>query len=160
MQVDAIARRRGGACSCEADGAFAQDLVGCGGQNISPPACRCTRLQGYEYFGIHSTRAGTAYREWAPAARAAQIVGDFNDWQGQAMTREPNGVWTIELPNGGRRGVAGPGPARPIARALAGRPGLSGSDRRGAVAACTDALLEFPSIPLGVLRQHARMHAC
>ena len=35
---------------------------------------------GYEYFGIHRIRGGWVYREWAPAADAMYLMGDFNDW--------------------------------------------------------------------------------
>lgn len=44
--------------------------------------------RGWEYFGL--TRVcvdgtnGIMYREWAPAARAASLVGDFNAWDAAA----------------------------------------------------------------------------
>ncbi|KAL9260821.1 1,4-alpha-glucan-branching enzyme 1, chloroplastic/amyloplastic-like protein [Drosera capensis] len=50
--------------------------------------------RGYEKFGF--TR-----REWAPGAKSASLVGDFNDWNPNtdAMTRNEYGVWEIFLPN-------------------------------------------------------------
>jgi 1,4-alpha-glucan branching enzyme len=41
------------------------------------------------------------YREWAPGATEAELIGDFNDWKGQAMQRDDFGTWTIKLPEGG-----------------------------------------------------------
>ena len=42
------------------------------------------------------------YREWAPAAQAAQIIGDFNGWQGTPLARDEFGVWSVRLPDGAR----------------------------------------------------------
>ncbi|KAI7833863.1 glycoside hydrolase superfamily [Kickxella alabastrina] len=36
--------------------------------------------RGYEDFGLHVTEDGVRYREWAPGAKAASLVGDFNGW--------------------------------------------------------------------------------
>lgn len=36
--------------------------------------------QGYEYFGFNRTEGGIVYREWAPAAAGASLIGDFNSW--------------------------------------------------------------------------------
>ena len=33
---------------------------------------------GYLYFGFHRTDGGWVYREWAPAADALYLTGDFN----------------------------------------------------------------------------------
>lgn len=35
------------------------------------------------------------YREWAPGAAEAQIIGDFNGWEGQPMERDDFGTWSI-----------------------------------------------------------------
>ncbi|KAI4965287.1 hypothetical protein ZWY2020_054896 [Hordeum vulgare] len=45
--------------------------------------------------------AGITYREWAPGAHSAALVGDFNNWNPNAdtMTRDDYGVWEIFLPN-------------------------------------------------------------
>ena len=54
---------------------------------------------GYKYFGFHRTRTGWVYREWAPAAEAIYLTGDFNEWNSRshAMTALDNGVWEIEI---------------------------------------------------------------
>ncbi len=54
---------------------------------------------GYNYFGFHRTRTGWVYREWAPAAEAIYLTGDFNEWntRSHAMTALDNGVWEIEI---------------------------------------------------------------
>ncbi|MEZ6089282.1 MAG: alpha-amylase family glycosyl hydrolase [Pirellulaceae bacterium] len=40
---------------------------------------------------------GVAFRVWAPNAKHVAVVGDFNDWNGQAapMTREESGCWFV-----------------------------------------------------------------
>ncbi len=35
---------------------------------------------GHTYYGLHKTKEGWVFREWAPNARAIYLVGDFNDW--------------------------------------------------------------------------------
>ena len=40
------------------------------------------------------------YREWAPAAQSAQLIGDFNGWQGTPLERDDFGVWSVRLPDG------------------------------------------------------------
>ena len=54
----------------------------------------------HEYYGFHHTRDGWVYREWAPAAEALYLMGDFNDWNETAapMTRLDNGNWELFLP--------------------------------------------------------------
>ena len=54
---------------------------------------------GYEYFGFHQTENGWIYREWAPAADAMYLTGDFNDWNTEShpMTPIDNGVFEIYL---------------------------------------------------------------
>ena len=54
---------------------------------------------GHNYFGIHRTRDGWVYREWAPAADAMFFTGDFNGWDTGAcqMTRLENGVFEVCL---------------------------------------------------------------
>ena len=54
---------------------------------------------GHKYFGFHRTRGGWVYREWAPAAEAMYLTGDFNEWNSRshAMTSLDNGVWEIEI---------------------------------------------------------------
>ncbi len=54
---------------------------------------------GYHYFGFHKTIKGWVYREWAPAADAVYLTGDFNDWNTRShpMTPLDNGVWEIKI---------------------------------------------------------------
>ena len=35
---------------------------------------------GHHYFGLHRAVGGWVYREWAPAAEAMYLTGDFNGW--------------------------------------------------------------------------------
>lgn len=54
---------------------------------------------GAEYFGIHKVEGGWVYREWAPAAEAMFLMGDFNGWAKNAnpMRYLGNGVFEIFL---------------------------------------------------------------
>lgn len=59
----------------------------------------------YDSFGLVRQRrraqAGWLFREWAPAALAASLVGEFNDWDTRAhrCAREEGGIWSIFLPD-------------------------------------------------------------
>ncbi|KAJ2514792.1 alpha-1,4-glucan branching enzyme [Coemansia sp. RSA 1939] len=57
--------------------------------------------QGYKEFGLHVTAEGVRYREWAPGAREASLVGDFNGWDVNAnpMERNEYGVWETVVAN-------------------------------------------------------------
>ncbi|KAJ2059092.1 alpha-1,4-glucan branching enzyme [Coemansia sp. S146] len=57
--------------------------------------------RGYENFGLHVTDEGVRYREWAPGAREASLVGDFNGWDigANPLTRNEYGVWETVVPN-------------------------------------------------------------
>ncbi|GMY25141.1 1,4-alpha-glucan-branching enzyme 2-2, chloroplastic/amyloplastic-like isoform X2 [Fagus crenata] len=57
--------------------------------------------RGYEKFGFTRSDTGITYREWAPGAKSAALIGDFNNWNPNAdvMTRNEFGVWEIFLPN-------------------------------------------------------------
>ncbi|KAJ7976080.1 1,4-alpha-glucan-branching enzyme [Quillaja saponaria] len=57
--------------------------------------------RGYEKFGFTRSDSGITYREWAPGATSAALIGDFNNWNPNAdiMTRNEFGVWEIFLPN-------------------------------------------------------------
>jgi len=49
----------------------------------------------------HEGVTGTSFSVWAPHARAARVVGDFNSWSGvgHAMRRlDDNGVWELFIP--------------------------------------------------------------
>ncbi len=54
---------------------------------------------GHHFFGFHRTEDGWVYREWAPAADAIFLTGDFNDWNTQShpMKKEKNGVFELYL---------------------------------------------------------------
>ena len=54
---------------------------------------------GDKYFGIHPTKKGWVYREWAPAAEQMYFTGEFNNWDiyGCPMNNIGNGVWEVEL---------------------------------------------------------------
>lgn len=66
--------------------------------------------RGYEKMGFTRDDGAIVYREWAPAAQAAQLVGDFNGWNGEGHRMERNifGVWTVRIPDGadGRPAIA------------------------------------------------------
>ena len=55
--------------------------------------------EGAMYFGFHRTEKGWVYREWAPAAKALHLIGDFNGWNREShpLRRLDNGNWEIEL---------------------------------------------------------------
>ncbi|RMD73849.1 MAG: 1,4-alpha-glucan-branching enzyme, partial [Lentisphaerae bacterium] len=60
---------------------------------------------GHRYFGFnrgeHDGESGWFYREWAPAAKALYLIGDFNDWDctTHPMECDQFGVWSIFLPD-------------------------------------------------------------
>lgn len=59
--------------------------------------------KGYEKYGFTREEDCIVYREWAPAAAAAQLIGDFNNWNGSkhTMKRDEFGVWSIRLADEG-----------------------------------------------------------
>lgn len=59
--------------------------------------------KGYLKFGFNRGEGCIVYREWAPAAQEAQLVGDFNGWDGanHKMEKDQFGVWSIEIPDSG-----------------------------------------------------------
>lgn len=57
--------------------------------------------KGYQRFGFQvDAQQNVTYREWAPGAHTAALIGDFNGWDREAhkMTRDEYGVWSITLP--------------------------------------------------------------
>ncbi|KAL4894738.1 glycoside hydrolase superfamily [Aspergillus ambiguus] len=57
--------------------------------------------RGYEKFGLNVNANGDiTYREWAPNAVEASLVGDFNNWDATAhpMTKNNFGVWELTIP--------------------------------------------------------------
>lgn len=69
--------------------------------------------QGYKRYGLNrgvgpdGKAHGIWYREWAPAAKAVALVGEFNNWEPTGdhwATKDDYGVWSLFLPDG----AAGP----------------------------------------------------
>jgi len=63
--------------------------------------------RGYEKYGFTFGADGSiTYREWAPNAEQAFLIGDFNNWSRDAtpLKKDNFGVWEITLP--ARDGVA------------------------------------------------------
>ncbi|KAL2828567.1 1,4-alpha-glucan-branching enzyme [Aspergillus pseudoustus] len=57
--------------------------------------------KGYEKYGFNvSSNGDIIYREWAPNAVEAALVGDFNNWDIKAnvMTKNDFGTWELTLP--------------------------------------------------------------
>ncbi|PVF97241.1 putative branching enzyme [Serendipita vermifera] len=57
--------------------------------------------RGYERFGLNvGPKNEVIYREWAPNAVKASLIGDFNDWSREShpMTKDAYGVWEIIVP--------------------------------------------------------------
>ncbi|KAK7054189.1 1,4-alpha-glucan branching enzyme [Favolaschia claudopus] len=57
--------------------------------------------KGYHKFGFNIASNGeVVYREWAPNATEASLIGDFNEWNrtSHPMKKDSFGVWEIILP--------------------------------------------------------------
>ena len=67
---------------------------------LAPGQTLADFANGHNYFGFHQTCDGWYYREWAPAADAVYLAGDFNGWDRRAhpMQRKDNGVFELFLP--------------------------------------------------------------
>lgn len=56
---------------------------------------------GHKYFGLHKSRGGWIFREWAPNAKNIFLVGEFSNWKESdkfALRKiNENGVWEITL---------------------------------------------------------------
>ena len=54
---------------------------------------------GHLFFGFHKTANGWYYREWAPAAEAVYLTGDFCNWDRRAypLQKKENGVFELFL---------------------------------------------------------------
>jgi 1,4-alpha-glucan branching enzyme len=61
-----------------------------------------TYATGHKFVGIHFHAAAQRWtvREWAPAAQAVSLIGDFNHWDRAAhpLALSNHGVWQLELP--------------------------------------------------------------
>eukprot|EP00727_Mastigamoeba_balamuthi_P000542 m51a1_g10485 putative 1,4-alpha-glucan-branching enzyme (710) ;mRNA; f:46907-49943 len=64
--------------------------------------------RSYARWGLHRAvdpatgRRGVSYREWAPGAINASLIGEFNDWDRSRArcTRDEYGHWSVFLPDG------------------------------------------------------------
>ncbi len=63
-----------------------------------------TLYQGYQFFGAHlvdGPEAGVQFTVWAPNAQSVEIVGDFNEWNGENHSMDllgDSGVWQLHIP--------------------------------------------------------------
>ncbi|MDR1405619.1 MAG: alpha amylase C-terminal domain-containing protein [Prevotellaceae bacterium] len=58
-------------------------------------------VNGHLFYGLHRTREGWIFREWAPNATAIYLTGDFSAWEKKpAFALQPagSGNWEISLP--------------------------------------------------------------
>lgn len=56
---------------------------------------------GHQFFGLHKTKQGWIFREWAPNATEIYLVGGFSEWkplQQFLLEKHSDGIWMIELP--------------------------------------------------------------
>lgn len=54
---------------------------------------------GHKYFGFQQEKEYWTFREWAPHAEKAFLVGDFNDWTDKHELKAAyGGVWEIAIP--------------------------------------------------------------
>ncbi len=67
---------------------------------LPPDMTLAEYANGHHYFGFHKTDDGWYYREWAPAADAMYLTGDFCHWDRHAhpMVSLGNGVFELFLP--------------------------------------------------------------
>ena len=45
------------------------------------PQALVTFASAHEYYGLHRTKDGWIFREWAPNATQIWLVGDFSNWE-------------------------------------------------------------------------------
>lgn len=54
---------------------------------------------GYKYFGFQQESKHWTFREWAPNAKRAWLVGDFNNWENNFELKQAYGeTWEISIP--------------------------------------------------------------
>lgn len=57
-------------------------------------------FDAYTYFGAHPESGGVIFRTYAPNARAIEVIGEFNCWEGQYMNKEgTGGVFSLYIGN-------------------------------------------------------------
>ena len=63
---------------------------------------------GYRVLGLNydQEKKGWWYREWAPQAQSLSLIGDFNEWNGEAnpLTSTENGIWELFLDDDNYKG--------------------------------------------------------
>jgi 1,4-alpha-glucan branching enzyme len=61
-----------------------------------------THSQLYRKLGCHLGTEGARFALWAPNAEAVSVVGDFNDWRGDAHALQSrwdgSGIWELRVP--------------------------------------------------------------
>ena len=89
---------------------------------------------GLQRFGLQRGLCGTWYREWAPAALAASLVGDFNGWDPRAHPcgRTADGVFEVFVPDASDGGPGMPCGSRYKVRIKLGGQGGQGGQGGGA----------------------------
>lgn len=56
-------------------------------------------FDAYAYLGAAATPDGVVFRTFAPAAESIEVIGEWNNWKGQAMSRIYDGnFWEVCLP--------------------------------------------------------------
>lgn len=56
-------------------------------------------FDAYRYLGAHTEAEGTTFRTFAPAASRISLIGEFNHWEGQEMSRVSDGnFWECHVP--------------------------------------------------------------
>ncbi|WP_192820567.1 alpha-amylase family glycosyl hydrolase [Rufibacter sp. LB8] len=77
---------------------FTSALASLKDENTSLPAY----ANWHQEMGLHYEKEnqGWRYREWAPAALALYLIGDFNHWDRQRhpLQKQENGLWEIFIP--------------------------------------------------------------
>lgn len=57
-------------------------------------------FDAYTYFGAHVEEDGVMFRTYAPNARSVEVIGEFNEWNGQYMNKEgTGGVFSLFVSN-------------------------------------------------------------
>jgi 1,4-alpha-glucan branching enzyme len=63
----------------------------------------CDFALGHFYYGLHITKNGWVFREWAPNATNIFLTGTFNNWEERkeySLTRlNSHGDWEVQLPS-------------------------------------------------------------